>query len=236
EAFGAILLTRPPGELASAWPDVASRMFTAAGIGLGVALLLSLLLTSRITRPLTAMQAATHSVAGGDLRTELGPTGTQELDELASDFNLMVRRLAEREDETREFLMRVTHDLRTPLTAIRGHAAALSDGVVPEGDVPRSLAAIEGEAARLESLVADLLDLARLDSQRFDLDLAQVEPAGVLDRAFDAMQAEAASRGVGFERGIESLSPVVTDESRIQWIVSNLLDNAIHWTPRGGTV
>ena len=63
----------------------------------------------------------------------------------------MVRRLAEREGETREFLMRVTHDLRTPLTAIRGHAAALSDGVVPADDVPRSLAAIEGEAARLES-------------------------------------------------------------------------------------
>lgn len=236
EAVGAVLLARPPGELASAWPDVASRVFTAAGVGLGVALLLSLLLTSRITRPLTAMQAATHRVAGGDLRTELGPTGTQELDELASDFNQMVRRLAEREGETREFLMRVTHDLRTPLTAIRGHAAALADGVVPEADVPRSLSAIEGEAARLESLVADLLDLARLDSQRFDLDLSPVEPAGVLDRAFDAMQAEAVNRGVAFERGIDRLQPVVTDESRVQRIVSNLLDNAIHWTPRGGTV
>ncbi len=236
EAVGAILLTRPPGELASAWPDVASRVFTAAGLGLGVALLLTLLLTSRITRPLTAMQAATHRVAGGDLRTELGPTGTSELDELASDFNLMVRRLAEREGETREFLMRVTHDLRTPLTAIRGHAAALADGVVPSDDVPRSLSAIEGEAARLESLVADLLDLARLDAQRFDLDLSSVEPAGVLDRAFDAMQAEAVNRGVSFERGIDALQPMVTDESRVQRIVSNLLDNAIRWTPAGGTV
>lgn len=236
EAFGAVLLTRPPGELASAWPDVASRVFTAAGLGLGVALLLSLLLTTRITRPLTAMQAATHRVAGGDLRTELGPTGTQELDDLASDFNLMVRRLAEREGETREFLMRVTHDLRTPLTAIRGHAAALADGVVPESDVPRSLAAIEGESARLESLVADLLDLARLDAHRFALDLSPVEPADVLDRAFDAMQAEATNRGVAFERGIDTLEPVVTDESRVHRIVSNLLDNAIHWTPPGGTV
>ncbi len=210
---------------------MASRVFTAAGLGLGVALLLTLLLTSRITRPLTAMQAATHRVAGGDLRTELGPTGTRELDELASDFNLMVRRLAEREGETREFLMRVTHDLRTPLTAIRGHAAALVDGVVPADDVPRSLSAIEGEAARLESLVADLLDLARLDAQRFDLDLTSVEPAGVLDRAFDAMQAEAVNRGVSFERGIDTLRPMVTDESRVQRIVSNLLDNAIRLDP-----
>ena len=216
EQFGAILLARPPGELASAWPDVAGRVVGAAGIGLGVALLLTLLLTSRITRPLTAMQAATHRVARGDLRTELGPTGTQELDELASDFNRMVRRIAEREGETREFLMRVTHDLRTPLTAIRGHAAALSDGVVPDGDVPRSLAAIEGEAARLETLVADLLDLARLDAHRFSLDLTGVAPTDVLDRAFDAMEAEATTRGLAYERGIEDLPTVVTDESRVQ--------------------
>ena len=170
---GAVLLGRPPGRLASAWPDVAGRVMGAAAIGLAVALALMLLLTRRITRPLTAMQAATHSVAEGDLRTELGPTGTQELDELASDFNLMVRRLAERDGETREFLMRITHDLRTPLTAIRGHAAALSDGVVPPEDVARSLAAIEGEATRLETLVADLLDLARLDTHRFKLDLSR---------------------------------------------------------------
>jgi signal transduction histidine kinase len=236
EAVGAILLARPPGAPASAWPDVAPWVFLAAGIGLAVALLLSLLLTSRITRPLTAMQRATHRVAGGDLRTELGPTGTRELDDLASDFNLMVRRLAEREGETREFLMRVTHDLRTPLTAIRGHAAALLDGVVPPADVPRSLAAIENESARLESLVADLLDLARLEGHRFTLDLGEVRPAEVLERAFDALEPEALMRGVTFERGIDHLPTVVTDEGRLQRIVGNLLDNAIHWTPRGGTI
>ena len=234
--FGAILLARPPGQLASAWPDVAGRVVGAAGIGLAVALALMLLLTRRITRPLTAMQAATHRVAEGDLRAELGRTGTQELDELASDFNLMVRRLAQRDGETREFLMRVTHDLRTPLTAIRGHAAALSDGVVPQEDVLRSLAAIEGEATRLETLVADLLDLARLDAHRFKLDLARVEPSDVLDRAFDAMEAEATARGVSYERSIDPMPTVVTDESRVQQIVVNLLDNALRWTPAGGTV
>jgi two-component system, OmpR family, sensor kinase len=234
--FGAILLARPPGQLASAWPNVAGRVVGAAAIGLAVALALMLLLTRRITRPLTAMQAATHRVAEGDMRTELGQTGTQELDELASDFNLMVRRLAERDGETREFLMRVTHDLRTPLTAIRGHAAALSDGVVPEGDVPRSLAAIEGEASRLETLVADLLDLARLDAHRFKLDLARIDPGDVLDRAFDAMEAEAAARGLAYERRIDPMPSVVTDETRVQQIVTNLLDNALRWTPAGGTV
>ena len=182
------------------------------------------------------MQAATHRVAEGDLRAELGPTGTQELDDLASDFNLMVRRLAERDGETREFLMRITHDLRTPLTAIRGHAAALADGVVPQEDVARSLSAIEGEATRLETLVADLLDLARLDTHRFKLDLARVDPADVLDRAFDAMAPEAVARGVTYERRLDPMPSVVTDEARVQQIVVNLIDNALRWTPPGGTV
>ncbi|WP_217913583.1 sensor histidine kinase [Miltoncostaea marina] len=236
EIVGAILLARPPGQLASAWPDVAGRVIGAAGIGLGVALLLSLLMTTRITRPLTAMQAATHRVAGGDLRTELGPTGTQELDELAADFNRMVRRLAEREGETRDFLMRVTHDLRTPLTAIRGHTAALVDGVVPEGEAPRSLAAIASEAGRLDALVSDLLDLARLDARHFALDLGRVEPAGVLRRAVEAMRPAAAAGGVELTCELGGMAPVVTDASRVQRIVGNLLENAIHWTPRGGAV
>ena len=234
--FGAILLARPPGQLASAWPNVAGRVVGAAAIGLAVSLALMLLLTRRVTRPLTAMQAATHRVAEGDLRAELGPTGTQELDDLASDFNLMVRRLAERDGETREFLMRITHDLRTPLTAIRGHAAALADGVVPQEDVARSLSAIEGEATRLETLVADLLDLARLDTHRFKLDLARVDPADVLDRAFDAMAPEAVARGVTYERRLDPMPSVVTDEGRVQQIVVNLIDNALRWTPPGGTV
>ncbi|MGD9695860.1 MAG: ATP-binding protein [Thermoleophilia bacterium] len=236
EVFGAILLSRPRGDQPAAWPDVAPRVLMAAGIGLGVALLLALLLTARITRPLNAMQRAVHRVAEGDLRTALGSTGTRELDQLASDFNVMVRRLAERDGETREFLMRVTHDLRTPLTAIRGHSAALADGIVPEHERPRSLAAIEGEAARLETLVADLLDLARLDARRFKLDLARVRPGGALDRAFDAMRAEATARGLAYERAIEPLGPVLIDEGRVQQIVGNLIDNAIHWTPPGGTV
>ncbi len=84
--------------------------------------------------------------------------------------------------------------------------------------------------------MADLLDLARLDAHRFSLDLTDVAPTDVLDRAFDAMEAEATTRGLAYERGIEDLPTVVTDESRVQRIVSNLLDNAIHWTPRGGTV
>ena len=233
---GAILLSRPPGEIAANWGALFRRVALAAAIGLLVALGLGIFLTSRLTRPLLALGAATRRVARGDRRVTLQPTGTRELDDLSADFNAMVRELARRDASAREFLMRITHDLRTPLTAIRGHSAALADGVVPPEDVPRSLAAISSEAQRLETLVADLLDLARLDARRFRLELAEVAPEEVLDRAFDALETEAASRSIAYERDIAPMEPMVTDEARVRQIVANLLENALRWTPEGGTV
>lgn len=236
EVWGYLALVRPPGQFASAWPDVAGRVVVAAGVGLAVALLLSLFLTGRVTRPLTALQTATHRVAAGNLRTQLGPTGTRELDELTADFNRMVRDLAQRDGMSREFLMRITHDLRTPLTAIRGHAAALTDGVVPDDAVPRSLHAISQEAARLEALVADLLDLARLEAERFRVELAPADTGCVLEAAFEAITGQASRSDVTCERAFGDLPQIVTDERRLRQIVGNLLDNAIRWTPAGGTV
>lgn len=236
EVTGALLLARPPGEFVSAWPQLRDNVLIAAACGLGAALALAVVLTGRLTRPFRAMRAATRGVAEGNLDVRLAPTGLQDLDEVAAAFNRMVAELARRDGAARDFLMRVTHDLRTPLTAVRGHAAALADGVVPEEDVPRSLAAIEGEAARLEAMVADLLDLARLDARRFRLDPEPVAPGEVLTRAADAAEARAAAAGVALERRIAPLPDVVTDGMRVAQIVGNLLDNALSWAPPGGRV
>ncbi|MEQ9336274.1 MAG: HAMP domain-containing sensor histidine kinase [Miltoncostaeaceae bacterium] len=237
ETWGFLLLARPPEQLGSPWGAIGGRVAAAAGLGVLVALLLGLFLTQRLTRPMRAMRAATHRVAGGNLRTQLGQTGTRELDDLIDDFNEMVRQLAHRDGANREFLMRITHDLRTPLTAIRGHAAALSDGVVPEAERPRSLAAIEGEAARLESMVADLLDLARRDARRFSLTPGPGAPRGLAAQALDAVRALAGERGVTLHSTAEGApGRVESDEMRVLQIVGNLLQNAVLWTPTGGEV
>lgn len=236
ETAGAVLLARPVSEFGNSTGAVASRTLIAALVGLGVALLLLVYLTGRVTRPLRDMQEATRQVAAGDLNTRLQPAGTVELDEVSTAFNQMVEQLANRERMSRDFLMKITHDLRTPLTAIRGHATALADGVVPEDDVPRSLGAIEGEAARLETMVTDLLDLARLEANRFRVELDETDPVEVLDHAFHAHEAEAASQGVDYELQVAEMPIIVTDPIRIRQIVGNLLENALRWTPPGGSV
>lgn len=231
-----LILVKPQEEVRSDLSDVAPRLLLATGIGFVAALVLTLLLTSRITRPIEQMRRATDRVAAGDLSTEVARHGVAELDALADDFNVMVSRLREREDASRDFLMKITHDLRTPLTAIRGHAAALSDGIVPEDLRPRSLGAIESEAGRLESMVTDLLDLARIQADRFRLTPSVTEPAAVLDLAVAALSADATARGIRVESRVGALPTILTDAARMRQIVDNLLDNAVRWSPDDGLV
>lgn len=234
--IGAIVLTRPQQKVAASWGEVLPPVLVAAGLGLVVAMILVLWITRRATRPLRDLERAAALVAGGALDTEVATGGAEELDAVAHSFNAMVRQLARRDRLARDFLMRVTHDLRTPLTAIRGHASALVDGVVPEQAVPRSLGAISSEAQRLEVLVTDLLDLARMDADRFRVNAVVAAGDEPLIQAFDAMSSAADAAGLTFTSDIPELPEIVTDPSRVHQIVANLLDNAIRWTPAGGTV
>jgi signal transduction histidine kinase len=236
EPVGAAVLLREQSELVSVWRRFANRVLIAALIGLAFAMIVAVVFTRRAMRPLKRLQTAAIDVGRGDLDTRVEPSGMEEIDALATAFNTMVREIQHRETVTRDFLMRVTHDLRTPLTAIRGHTQALSDGVVPPEAIPRSLSAIDDESMRLDALVTDLLDLAKLEARRFRLDLSAVDSNELVDRAFHAFTGEAARRGMVYERSLLPLPNLYTDESRVRQIVGNLIDNALRWTPDGGTV
>ena len=234
--LGAIVLTRPQAEVTAAWGSVIFPVLLAVLAGLVVAVGLVLWITRRATRPLRDLEQAARKVAEGDLQTTVAEGGAEELDAVARSFNAMVQQLAQRDRMAREFLMRVTHDLRTPLTAIRGHALALSDGVVPEDAVPRSLGAIASEANRLEVLVTDLLDLARMDADRFRVYLSRTPAANPVRAATDAFSSAADTARVALVTQIDALPEITTDADRVQQAIGNLIDNAIRWTPEGGTV
>ncbi len=234
--LGAIVLTRPQAEVAASWGEVLVPVLLAIAFGLLVAVALVLWMTRRTTRPLRDLEQAARRVADGDLTAAVREGGAEELDAVARAFNAMVAQLDLRDRVAREFLMRVTHDLRTPLTAIRGHALALSDGVVPEALVPRSLGAIASEANRLEVLVSDLLDLARMDADRFTMHLERVDAADPMNAAVDALWSSADAEGITIMADITPLPGITTDPDRLQQVIGNLIDNAIRWTPTGGVV
>src|SRR5206468_13043027 len=126
-------------------------------------------LRRRIVDPLLALSSAADEVAAGHYGVEVPqPRGNDEISQLSARFADMAAKLAESEQLSRNFLMSVSHELRTPLTAIRGPVSALREGVIENPSMrDASLAVIGEEAVRLERLVGDVLDLAKLDANRF---------------------------------------------------------------------
>jgi two-component system sensor histidine kinase BaeS len=212
------------------------RYLVALSIASGAAALLAAavaaLLARRMTQPLRELGAAAGELAAGRRPEPVAPGGTEELDELAGAFNEMSEQLALARDAERGVLLSVSHDLRTPLTSIRGYAEGIEDGTVE----PRQAAAVVGrEAARLERLVGDLLALARLRQGVLEVGSEPVDLAAVAREAEDRLRPRA--REAGVEVRIEGgPAPAVADHGRALQVVTNLLENAIRVSPGGGQV
>jgi signal transduction histidine kinase len=211
----------------------------AAAIALAIAAFVAAWLARRMTDPLAAMESTARSIAGGDLSARVDTTHVRddELASLANAINAMASDLDVARGHERAFLLSVSHDLRTPLTSIRGYAEAIADGTV-EGRDNRIRAAdvISSESRRLERLVADLLDLARLDAHQFSLHPARVDVRPVVRDAVEAFGRAAAEIGVELttEPGGEVVATV--DAQRLAQIVANLVENALKFAATRVTV
>jgi signal transduction histidine kinase len=202
----------------------------AAAIALGIAALVAAYLARRMTRPLAAMETTARSIAGGDLSARVDDTHVRddELGSLANAINAMANDLDVARGHERAFLLSVSHDLRTPLTSIRGYAEAIADGTVQGMDARiRAADVISSESRRLERLVADLLDLARLDAHQFSLHPAPIDARPVVSDAVEAFQPAADEIGVDLVMVGDDSVTVVTDPQRLAQIVANLVENAL---------
>jgi len=137
----------------------------------------------------------------------------------------------------RNFLMSVSHELRTPLTAIRGHISALLEGVVDDPELEQlSLETVEAEATRLERLVGDILDLAKLDTHRFTVTREEVDMGTLLDQAYETYRDEARRRDIDYQQEMRDRPVITSDGDRVLQVVGNLLSNAFRATPDGGRI
>ncbi len=196
-----------------------------------VAALVAAALARRFTRPVVDAVETTRRVASGDLeaRMPVRPHEDPEFVKLAESVNAMGVNLARAHDQERQFLLSVSHELRTPLTSIRGYADAVVDGAT---DDPHAAAVIiSSEAIRLERLVQDLLDLARLDADRFTLDVRPVDASAVVHQVVGGFQPRAAALGiaVSLAPGTDRPCPVRADGDRLAQILANLIDNAARY-------
>src|SRR5436305_6300572 len=237
-AFGDLIVATPKTELTRRWVPLLERLAAASLGGILVAWLLAWYLSRRITRPVLALSKATDEISRGHYDVEVPSVpGRGEIGHLAQRFREMAARLSEAERQERNFLMSVSHELRTPLTAIRGHVEALREGVAFDPAVrAQSLDMIASETARLERLVGDVLDLAKLEAQRFTVLSEEVDMGRLCEQAYSAFGEEARRRGIDYEKRFDASPTIVTDGDRVLQIISNLLSNAFRWTPDGGKV
>ena len=192
----------------------------------------------RLARPLLQTEVVTRRIAAGDLEARVPvPAGVgQELVSLATSVNQMAASLARAQGTQRQFLMSVSHDLRTPLTSIRGFAEALYDGATT--DVHYAAGIIASEAGRLERLVTDLLELAKLEAGAFSLHCQALDLSEVVSDTAQAFAPAAAALGLAVQithRPARRRSTCDADRDRLGQVVANLVENALKFASfRGG--
>lgn len=204
---------------------------------IAIALLTAQVLAHGMTSPLREMTAAAGAMARGDYTRRVRATSRDEVGELAHAFNKMAADLAAADQRRRELIANVSHELRTPISALQGVLENLVDGVAtPE---PAALRAALAQTERLGHLVADLLDLSRMDAGVVPLRRVRIDVAGFLDEAVEHAAATAAGTGQDVHFRLRPLPEPLTvhaDPGRLHQVFANLLDNAARHSPPGGTV
>jgi len=228
EGVYAIVVALPESDRRDVWADLLPRLIFAGIIGVLAGSLVAALLWSSLFRTLRKATGAIRAVAAGDYDHRVPETGPSEVKALARDVNRMADSVQASQRTLREFLANVSHELKTPLTSIRGFAQAMQDGTLdsPE-ERARAARVIDAESRRVLQLVTELLDLARIESGQQRMELADVA---------DVFAIRAAEAGVAVNVRPGGQRMVLADFDRIEQVLSNLVDNALRHTPRGGHV
>lgn len=213
------------------WWQLLGAGFVAAAIGLASARLLA----RGMTTPLREMAAAARRMAHGDYGDRVETNARDEVGQLADAFNRMASQLEGVERSRRELVGNVSHELKTPISALQAHLENLLDGVEePNMDV---LALMLGQCERLARLVEQLLDLSRLESGDVPLELEPVGLGPLVEQVVAEVGVARADRAVSVHNEVApGLPPLKADRERLHQVLFNLLDNAFRFTPPGGTV
>jgi two-component system, OmpR family, sensor histidine kinase BaeS len=212
------------------------RLAAVAALGIGIlAMAGAVLWVRRLSAPVAELVAAAGRMEAGDFGARVPVRGPREVRTVAGAFNAMSSRLETNEARRRSSLADVTHELRTPLSIIRGQAEAIADGLYPADQA--HLAPILDATRSLELLVDDLRTLSLTESGSLALAREPVDLALLVNETLAAFQAGAEAGGVRLSEQVEDGVPVVSvDPARIRMVLANLLSNAIRHTPRGGSV
>ena len=228
QVVGAVLLHIPTGSLKVSLKGVLLQIVPPALLALALGTILAFFLARSQIRPLKEMSSAVREFSKGDLTRRVEVHCGGELEELGDSVNRMAEELSRLEDSRRSFVANVSHELRSPLTSIKGYVQAMQDGVIAPEDMPRYLQIVLDETDRLTLLVRDLLDLSRLESGKFPLTLAPFDANELMRRNLINFEQRIDEKGIEVDVALaDGPLYVMADANRINQVVSNIIDNAI---------
>jgi two-component system sensor histidine kinase BaeS len=233
EAGGGVVVLQSLAEARAVNSGVLRRLLVAAVVGLGTAVLIGVGLAGRLSTPLVRAAEGAHRLAAGERTVRLPEDGPHEVAEVSSSINSLAQALSRSEARERDFLLSVSHELKTPLTGIRGFAEALQEGVAEPVEAGRTIAA---EAARMQRLVTDLLELARAEADDFRIDLAPTDLVTLVADAEAVWRKRCDDVDVVLRTELPPAAVVLTDGGRVRQVLDGLLENALRVTPSGRPV
>jgi len=216
--------------------ELTVALIAALGIGALLTVSLGVWLSRSVASRLSDVSDAAREVGSGDLGARATVSGDDEITDMARSFNHMAAELEDVREREQQFLMAVSHDLRTPLTTISGYAEALDAGDVSQEDLSRVAGILHGQTEQLSRLVEDLMALARVDAREFTLKPETVDISQLSSGVVDGYRPGADVAGVSMQ--IECSEPllILVDPQRLIQVLGNLLDNALRYTPEAGRI
>lgn len=220
--------------LAQFGPAIGTPVVQAAIIGFAAAFILAALMTQTIARPLRNLSKAAQEIAEGNYDHKVSEEGPMEIRAVAEAFNQMAEEVEKTHQSQRDFLANVSHDLKTPLTSIQGYSQAIMDGAAK--DPSRAAAIISDEAGRLTRMVTELTDLARLQAGAVQMNMSAIDAGQIVQSITQRLAVVAQKKGITLQADIETAPPIAGDGDRLAQVFTNLISNAINYTPEGGTI
>lgn len=236
--LGAVFMQTPAQVIEA---GASQLLLPVAGVAAGAAVLAGAVLffiLRGMMKPLGRLTDAARAMAEGDFAVRVPPSkSTREMAELSAAFNTMADELSAVEDSRREFVANVSHELRSPITAIRGYIEGMLDGTIPEDGREKYLSIVSDESRRLSHLIGELLSLSRLERDDAALDLTDFDVCDLLEWVFLRRTGDLESRAMDIDCDFDpEPCHVHADMARIDQVLVNLIDNAIKFTPDGGKI
>lgn len=232
-----IVLAVESDNIADAWLGVLPGLGLAALVAIPISVLASVVMARQVANPVRKLTAASEAMARGDFSQRVEVGREDEIGRLARSFSTMSQRVGQRDAQMRALLANVSHDLKTPMTSITGYAQSLTDGTAPADDVARIGNVIRDEALHVNSLLADLLYLGEIDAGQVIAEQEDVALADVVARCVRRIEPQAREKDIDVSADVSGdLVLRRVDPEKVERAMTNVLENAAKFTPRGGEI